>query len=169
MTLTAAPLGGFVFESEAASYSVGDIIEFGSYPQSQNANGSFNNDPIQWRVLSVEKDSIFVMSEKILDSQSFHNVYPYPTWANSRIRTWLNNDFYDTAFSLSEKNAAVCGPHTGHPVGCVIRATRPLLKLKNSPTDRWGKSFIYESSPIFQYSPPKRLQAHQRPRWCCSD
>ncbi len=30
MLATCAPLDGFVFEAEAASYKVGDIVEFGS-------------------------------------------------------------------------------------------------------------------------------------------
>lgn len=37
MLLTAAPLTGFAFQAEAAetTYKTGDIIEFGSYPQSK--------------------------------------------------------------------------------------------------------------------------------------
>ena len=35
MCLTSVPFGGFDFTAEAADYQVGDIIQFGSYPQSE--------------------------------------------------------------------------------------------------------------------------------------
>ena len=35
LCLSSAPLGGFDFTAEAADYQVGDIIQFGSYPQSE--------------------------------------------------------------------------------------------------------------------------------------
>lgn len=103
MLATSAPLDGFVFEADAAGYQVGKIIKFGSYPQSRNTDGTFKVEPIEWRILSVDTDGIFVVSEKILDTYKFHNCEPFPTWAKSKIRTWLNSDFYNKAFSVSEK------------------------------------------------------------------
>ena len=103
MLTTCAPLDGFVFKAEAATYKVGDIIEFGRYPQSRNANGTFKNEPIQWCVLSIDKDSIYVVSEKVLDAQPYHKSYSSITWSGCSLRTWLNNKFYNTAFSATEK------------------------------------------------------------------
>ena len=62
------------------------------------------------------------MCESIIDSQAFNNYMYYngnnyysnssctyyaSDYANSSIRQWLNNDFYNTAFSSSEKSKIV--------------------------------------------------------------
>ena len=80
----------------------------------------FKFEPVEWRVLDPETG--YVMSEMLLDSQPFSNtMYDdgkgtifsyfsdqyYKNYANdyetSYIRKWLNEDFFDTAFTNSEK------------------------------------------------------------------
>lgn len=79
----------------------------------------FKFEPVKWRVL--DKDKGLVLSEIIIDSQAYQNLiyidsegYLYndvdcTIWINdyetSTIRTWLNADFYNTAFSASEKKS----------------------------------------------------------------
>ena len=205
MCLMSASVGGFDFTAEAADYKVGDIIQFGSYPQSEvkdealiaelnalapkwddwtsygyySGNGSYgsmvqgdwmrytdityngnkyrgvefiqyrpfhtyisssNNihqydngystntvywfkfEAIDWRVLDPATG--LVMCETIIDSQPYSNTiydnvnardwrYEYfndasytnyaSDYETSSIRKWLNNDFYNTAFTDSEK------------------------------------------------------------------
>lgn len=206
MCLTSAPLSGFVgldFTGEAVNYKVGDIVQFGSYPQSkvtdsatitvlnnkapawdnwtsygyysgtgdygtmkpgdwmrytdityngnkyrgvkftqyrpfftfksssfdtyQDDNGYRTNtvywfkfEPIDWRILDPATG--LVMCETIIDSQPYSNtIYKkgsggtygyfndasYTNYASdyetSSVREWLNNDFYNTAFTDSEK------------------------------------------------------------------
>jgi len=217
VVLCAAPIGGlvgvdgmgfFAPQAEAAgkTYKVGDIVEFGSYPQSRVMNSSlvsslnsvskkwvsygyysgtgdygtmvqgdwmkyadftyngtkyravtfsqyrpyriynpsssntsnqysngytpnkiyyFKYEPLKWRVL--DPSAGLVLCESIIDSQAYSNtVYcygrdPYDEYdaywndaehthyangyATSSIRTWLNNDFYNTAFSSSQKTS----------------------------------------------------------------
>ncbi len=207
MVLSAAMLPNFAgndwfsIEAEAAEYALGDIIEFGSYPQSkvtdtatlnalnskslswqsygyyigtgahgtmtqsdymkyadttyngtkyravkftqyrpyqtyessyctwQDQNGYHTNttywfefEPIYWRVL--DPNNGLIMCENIIDSQAYSNtVYDYGTdpygltacwndsshtnyandYATSSIREWLNDDFYNTAFTSTQK------------------------------------------------------------------
>ncbi len=207
MCLASAPVGGFDLTAEAADYKVGDIIQFGSYPQSevkdealiaelnalapewddwksygyysgtdstgtmkqgdwmryvdichdgnkyrgvkftqyrpswtyatssytahtyQDDNGYSTNtvywfkfEPIDWRVLDPATG--LVMCETIIDSQPYSNTIYYNSGASllryayfndssytnyasdyetSSIRKWLNNDFYNTAFTDREK------------------------------------------------------------------
>ena len=215
VVLCAAPIGGlvgvdcmsfFAPKAEAAgkTYKVGDIVEFGSYPQSRVTNSSlvsalnkvsknwvsygyysgtgdygtmvqgdwmkhadftyngtkyravtfsqyrpyriynpsssntsnqysngytpnkiyyFKYEPLKWRVL--DPSTGLVLCESIIDSQAYSNtVYcygrdPYDEYdaywndaehthyandyATSSIRAWLNDDFYNTAFSSSQK------------------------------------------------------------------
>lgn len=211
VVLCAAPIGGlvgvdgmgfFAPKAEAAgkTYKVGDIVEFGSYPQSRITNSSlvsalnkvsknwvsygyysgtgnwgtmvqgnwmkyadftyngtkyravtfsqyrpystcvtsspdnsyqydngyapnniyyFKYEPLKWRVL--DPSTGLVLCESIIDSQAYSDtVYCYGTdsytywndakhthyandYATSSIRAWLNDDFYNTAFSSSQK------------------------------------------------------------------
>ena len=79
----------------------------------QDENGYFINtvywfrfDPIQWRVLSNAAGELFVMAEKILDSNQYYNSpYTDVTWETSTIRSWLNNEFFDFAFDSAEQSA----------------------------------------------------------------
>lgn len=64
----------------------------------------FQYEPIQWRVLSNKNGELFVLSEKILASRAYNQVLTSVTWETCTLRSWLNNDFYNAAFSLSEQS-----------------------------------------------------------------
>nr|MCR5783418.1 DUF6273 domain-containing protein [Clostridia bacterium] len=83
----------------------------------QEANGYttgqtywFRFDPIVWRVL--DPSAGLLMTEDIIDSQPVQNKFrattgkPYydTNWAYSSLRSWMNADFYDTAFSAGTKS-----------------------------------------------------------------
>lgn len=82
-------------------YQVGDYVTFGNYPQT--AEGT-DNTPIEWIVLDREGDEYLLISEQVLDVQPFNTVSNEGNWENSTLRTWLNDDFYNRAFSASEKS-----------------------------------------------------------------
>lgn len=89
----------------------------------QDDNGYYTNtvywfkfEPLQWRV--IDPDEGFMVCENTIDSQAYNNtIYwngselyqntscmTYVTdYAESSIREWLNDDFYNTAFTSSEK------------------------------------------------------------------
>jgi len=76
----------------------------------------FKYEPISWDVLSVdETGGPLVMADKILDSRDYYHlptrrnsgdatVYPN-NYKESDIRSWLNNDFYNQAFSAIEQSS----------------------------------------------------------------
>ncbi len=81
-----------------------------------NTTYYFKFEPLKWRVL--DPDTGFIMCESIIDSQAYQNTiyqgsgehYHDSTqsvytndYAQSSIRKWLNNDFYNVAFSSSQK------------------------------------------------------------------
>ncbi len=210
--LTVAPLQGFVgidFNAKAVDYEVGDIIQFGSYPQTEvkdesiisrlnslapewdewtsygyysstsslgqmgtmrsgnwmryidlehegekyrgvkftqyrpyytiyqsSSSNSYQDDngyntnttywfkfePLKWKVL--DPDTNLIICESIIDCQPYSNTLYYKSgssttyayyndasysnyasnYETSSIRNWLNNNFYNTAFTDSEKN-----------------------------------------------------------------
>lgn len=74
----------------------------------------FLYEPIVWRVLKIEDGKALLSSQKVLDGQEFfverkrkpneRNI-PRNNYEYSYIRWWLNNVFYETAFSDAEKAA----------------------------------------------------------------
>lgn len=84
----------------------GKTIKFGRYEQDNNLENG--KDEIEWYVYKVEGDRALVISKYALDSKPYHksNNLSNPdsiTWANCSLREWLNNDFYDIAFTEKEK------------------------------------------------------------------
>jgi len=73
----------------------------------------FKYEPITWRVLDVVSGNAFLMANLVLDSQDYYystsnrtigeaTVYPN-NYKESHIRSWLNDNFYNTAFTTEEK------------------------------------------------------------------
>ena len=105
--------------------TIWDCVYFGNYWQN-DTNGDYKADikdkkqPIKWRVLSVDGNNIFLLSDKNLDRYQYSWGGSSIKWEDSYIRNWLNglsddgyklpelcscSSFVDTAFTLSEKNA----------------------------------------------------------------
>ncbi len=63
----------------------------------------FKYEPIKWRVLEEKGEEAFVACDKLIDSQDYNHTLDN-NYANSSIRKWLNNEFYNTAFSEAEKD-----------------------------------------------------------------
>lgn len=98
----------------ADGVSTWDCVWFGNYYQ-KDINGK-KKDPIKWRVLSVKGQDAFLMSDQILDWQSY-NIESFlvgsdtqqrdlnKSWADSDIRGWINKTFMKTAFTAGEQKA----------------------------------------------------------------
>ena len=84
-------------EESISDVGVGDSIYFGYYEQ--DALSLFGKEPIEWRVLDIEDDKIFVLSEYVLDCQPVYLGNDDYTWKTSDLRKWLNSDFVSKAFN----------------------------------------------------------------------
>lgn len=83
-------------------YSVGNTVILGQYEQDNNtSNGT---EPIEWEVLAVENGKALLLSKHMLERKLYHDSLEKVTWETCSLRKWLNNDFYDAAFSRQEKN-----------------------------------------------------------------
>ena len=60
----------------------------------------FKWEPIKWRILTESDGKAMILSELMLDSQRYSGLYNY---ANSTIRAWLNDMFYNTAFGALQQ------------------------------------------------------------------
>ncbi|MBQ3049757.1 MAG: hypothetical protein IJC94_07365 [Oscillospiraceae bacterium] len=81
--------------------SEGEYIKFGSYEQDNDtANGK---ETIEWLVLEVKDGKALVISKNILECMPFYNEKEFTDWGTCTLRTWLNEEFYNEAFSDAEK------------------------------------------------------------------
>ena len=88
------------YEEDYANARVGDRFSFGRYPQGPNGEV----EPIAWRVLERESDSLLVISEKGLDAKPYNEKFCDVTWADCTLRRWLNKEFLNKAFSEQEQS-----------------------------------------------------------------
>lgn len=107
--------------SEYRPYWTGYKHSDGTY---QDDNGYYTNniyyfkyEPLKWRVLDAVTG--LVVCDSIIDSQAYNNYILYSgsecwgdseqtyyasNWEYSSLREWLNNDFYNTAFSKTQQD-----------------------------------------------------------------
>ena len=81
--------------------SVGDTITFGTYEQDNDtSNGP---EAIEWSVLDVQDGRALIISKYGLDAKPYNEEYTEITWESCTLRSWLNNDFLNEAFSSGEQ------------------------------------------------------------------
>ncbi|MBO5287565.1 MAG: hypothetical protein J6B34_05520, partial [Clostridia bacterium] len=105
-------------EEEAVynKFNPGTIHKMGVY------NHGMQIEDIEWRVLERDGNRALLISNHIIDRQKFNESSENTSWEKCSLRKWLNNDFYNTAFSSSEKSRIL------------------TTSLKNVPNPRHGTS-----------------------------
>lgn len=58
---------------------------------------------------------MLLLSEKGLDCKRYHDEYSGAVWENCSLRAWLNETFYETAFSEEEKQRILLTDVTADP------------------------------------------------------
>ena len=88
---------------------VGDVVEFGSYEQ--DGDTSNGKEPNEWRVLAVEGNRAYVVSQKALDARAFNeDTDDGNDWNSSELKAWLEKDFASQAFTGNEMKALDVAP-----------------------------------------------------------
>lgn len=81
---------------------VGDYVLFGTYEQDNDtANGK---EEIEWLVLDVQDGKALLISKYALDCKPYNRSESNVTWETCTLRTWLNEDFLNAAFSAEEQS-----------------------------------------------------------------
>ena len=61
-------------------------------------------ESIEWLVLdSFDDGSWLLLTRDCVEVMPYNNEYADKTWENSSLRKWLNDEFYNHAFSTEEK------------------------------------------------------------------
>lgn len=86
---------------EISEAEVGDYVMFGSYEQdNDSSNGA---EAIKWVVLDKQDGKVLLHSKYALDCKLYHESREEVTWETCSLRSWLNNEFYEKAFTESEQ------------------------------------------------------------------
>ena len=67
----------------------------------------FQWEPIKWKVLNNDGESLFLITDQAIDCKSYHETEDNITWEKCNLRTWLNGNFYASAFDENEQSAIV--------------------------------------------------------------
>jgi hypothetical protein len=120
---------------------VGDIVNFGSYEQ-DNKEGN-GQEPIQWIVIEKNSSTILLLSRYIIDYKPYDEdaeFGEYVTWSQCSLRTWLNGEFYNTAFGEKERER----------IETTRLATISLYSFYDEPETN-DKIFVFSISDIDNY------------------
>ena len=126
----------------------------------------FKWEPIKWRVLKKNGNTLFVMADQALDYKLYHEPGGEITWENCGLREWLNKDFYETAFNSAEQEAVVTqtvvnadNPYFGTEGGNNTRDKVFLLSLSEVVNPEYG---FCEGSEVWTVSRRVKASAYAK-------
>ena len=120
-------------------WQVGDTVTFGTYPQTEDGT---DNTPIEWLVLELDGDKALVISKYALDCVQYNKQYIKVSWENCSLRGWLNNDFYNRAFTESDKQ---------YIVSSKVTAEKNVSYNTNPGNDTMDNVFLLSIAEVNEY------------------
>lgn len=82
--------------------AISESLFWGHYEQDNNLeNGP---EEIEWIVLNVVDGKGLLRSRFALDARPYNNTREDITWENCSLRSWLNNEFFNAAFTPEEQS-----------------------------------------------------------------
>ena len=141
---------------------VGDLIYWGSYEQDDD---TANKEDIRWEVLEKTDDKVLVLSEKVLDAQTYQiasEVFEFNDWEDSYVRWWLNNAFINEAFSDFEKQSILTSK-----ISTDGKETKDKIFLLNidEAKEYIAKDSLNEVCYATEYAQRKLLTGYQDATW----
>ena len=76
---------------------IGESVNFGKY----------ENKVLNWTVLEKKKSKILIASNSCIEDKQYNDDRKDVTWEVCTLREWLNNTFYNSAFSDEDKNKII--------------------------------------------------------------
>lgn len=121
----------------------------------------FKYEPIKWRILTESDGKAMILSELMLDNQQYDYDGSYSNnYANSTIRRWLNDTFYNTAFGALQQaiiettevdNSVYSTGYSSNPYACQNTFDKVfLLSYREAINSSYGFSTSWPSSPTRQ-------------------
>ena len=112
----------------------GDVIPYGVW----------EGRPLLWRVLDREGDKRLLLAEEIVARQPYNKTYDNTYWQTSTLRRWLNQAFFQKAFTVQERSRIL---NTG------MKSPPNPRYLTSGGGDTVDKLFLLELEQLEQYLP----------------
>ena len=64
-------------------------------------------EPIVWKILSIEENRALLLSAYGLDAKMYNDSDADVTWETSALRSWMNGEFFENAFTQSEQEQII--------------------------------------------------------------
>ena len=120
------------------SFSIGDKVEFGSYPYYKDGT----KKKISWEILDINDGKVLLWADMCLDVYPYHHIRKKCDWVDSDLRTWIRDKFTSTAFQNEERlalqNVEIAtskNPKTGRSNGNTTRGS--VFILSNEEFDHY--------------------------------
>ena len=138
--------------AEAATLSrdvqEGDVVEYGTYMQSSKND---NWTDIKWRVLEREGNKVLLLSDCCLEAIPFETADVTQdldsldtVWSDCSLRNWLNQSFYESAFSEREKDEIL-----------ETRNKTDVYKVELKSEETKDKVFLLSDDEVRKYFPDR--------------
>ena len=96
--------------------AAGDTVTFGRYEQDNVIDNG--PEPIEWIVLQVEDGKAWLLSKNCIEMVIFYPERVPMYWAKTELRSWMNGEFIDKAFSAEEQEIILTtAVHNTNPHG----------------------------------------------------
>ncbi len=138
-------------KGELKDAKVGDYVFFGAYEQDNDTTNG--KEDIEWVVLEVKDGKALVISKYALDCKRYNDEYEAVAWEDCTLRSWLNDEFINSAFSADEKAMI--------PTVAVSADKNPDYgtNLGNQTEDRVFLLSITEANRYFGFDSERQCQA----------
>ena len=124
----------------------------------------FKVEPIKWRILSESEGVALILCETVIDQHCFdqraYSIYSDHNYVESEIRAWLNDQFYNTAFSKSERRLIltttvdnISTPWSEYPFSYANTEDKVFLL-----SDQEASNTVYGFSAYYAYDDAARMK-----------
>lgn len=125
---------------------VGSTVKFGSYEQDDDRENG--KEDIEWTVVEIENGKMLVLCDYALDCQPYNTFTASDaqiTWETCSLRKWLNESFFNTAFSADEQQKIATSP--------IVAESNPEYQTSagNDTNDKVFLLSISEAEMFFSY------------------
>ena len=123
---------------------IGDIIEFGSYPNIILQE----TRPVNWFVLDKQNNNLLLLSFNYIERMEYNETMSNVTWETCTIRSWLNESFLNTAFTYKEQEKIVIttNENLNNPEYGTIGGNKTVDKVFLLSVDEVNKYIINNSA-----------------------
>ena len=104
--------------------------------------GSYNGEPIRWRVLDQRGKLRLLFAEEILTQRAYNDEIVDTSWRECTLRKWLNKEFLSEAFTPKERAAVVSG---------MVRNPRSAKWYTSGGYDSMDKVFVLNQDEFDRY------------------